>query len=191
MRSGSSPDSSASDVPVGTGISSGRCDTLRPIPTTAAGPSGVSTRSTRMPATFRSPSSTSLGHLTAAAAYPRLRSVLATVCPVRSGSHGQLVAGTVGRSRTEKTSEERGGASQVRSRRPRPAVWCSATTTVPSGAPSRARSVATALVDGTLSTTSTARSGASPESSAASSDGRRIGAAVTGTRLAYGPHLGQ
>ena len=46
--------------------------TLSPTPTTAAGPSGVSIRSTRMPATLRSPISTSLGHFTPAS-YPSAR----------------------------------------------------------------------------------------------------------------------
>ena len=40
-----------------------------------------------------------------------------------------------------------GGASHVRSRRPRPAVWWSATSTIPSGAPSRARASASAFVE--------------------------------------------
>ena len=54
--------------PRGPGSSSAVMPTLIPIPTTAAGPVGVSTRSTRIPATLRSSPSTvrrtSLGHFT-------------------------------------------------------------------------------------------------------------------------------
>ena len=44
--------------------SSAGVDTLMPTPTIAAGPSSVSIRSTRMPATLRPSMRTSLGHLT-------------------------------------------------------------------------------------------------------------------------------
>ena len=49
VRSGSVPSARASEVAVGTGSSSAVVLTLSPMPTTAAGPVGVSTRSTRMP----------------------------------------------------------------------------------------------------------------------------------------------
>ena len=39
---------------------------------------------------------------------------------------------------TEASRDAPGGDSQRRSRRPRPALWCSATATIPSGAPRRA-----------------------------------------------------
>ena len=56
-----------------------------------------------------------------------------------------------GRSRTEASRFAPGGDSQRRSSRPRPAVWWSATTTRPSGAPWRARSRTYVLVESTSS----------------------------------------
>ena len=97
---------------VGIGSSSARVLTFSPIPITPAGPVGVSTRSTRMPATFCSSISTSLGHFTPAAK-PRACSVRPTAYPVSSGSHGHCSAGTDGRTRTEKVSADRAGVSQV------------------------------------------------------------------------------
>ena len=55
--------SSASDVAASWGSSARVWSTLMPMPTTTAGPAEVSMRSVRMPATLRSASSTSLGHL--------------------------------------------------------------------------------------------------------------------------------
>ena len=75
--------------------------------------------------------------------------------PTSRGSHGQLPGREVGPSRTENVSPARGGVSQVRSSRPRPAVWCSATTHEPACSPARARSVTTALVEAVSSRTST------------------------------------
>ena len=56
-------------------------------------------------------------------------------------------ASSAGRSTTVISNDEPGGASHVRPNRPRPAVWWSATTTTPSGAPARARSAASRLVE--------------------------------------------
>ena len=159
MRSTSLP-SSQIDVATSTGSSARVSDTFRPIPTTAAGPALVSTRSTSSPAVLRVPSRTSFGHFSAAVGEPVSRRALATATPVSSGSQGQAAASTSGRSSTEKVSAERAGVIQVRSRRPRPAVWCSATTTRPSAAPARARSATRALVEGAASTTSTSYDGA-------------------------------
>ena len=102
------PGSSESDVAVGTGSSSAVMPVFSPTPTTAAGPSGVSTRSTRMPATLRSPMSTSLGHFTPAA-YPRAVSAWATAYPVSSGSHGQRAGG---HRRPEQHRERQRGAGR-------------------------------------------------------------------------------
>ncbi len=52
-----------------------------------------------------------------------------------------------GRRSTESSSDAPGGATHVRDRRPRPAVWWSATRTIPSGSPSRAEASASPLVD--------------------------------------------
>src|SRR6266540_3399677 len=52
-----------------------------------------------------------------------------------------------------KVRPARGGDSQVRSSRPRPAVWCSATITVPSTAPWRAAAARCAFVEAVCDTT--------------------------------------
>ena len=57
---------SASEVAVGTGSSARSAGDVDAIPTTQAGPVGVSTRSARMPHSLRSPTSTSLGHFSTA-----------------------------------------------------------------------------------------------------------------------------
>ena len=121
-----------------TGSSAAVVETLSPTPTTAAGPAGRSTRSTRMPAELRArPSRTSLGHFNAqpdagGPAYPLdhrdARSAAAATATAR-------LAPRPGRAAREKVSAARGGVTQVRSSRPRPAVWWSATTTRPSAAP--------------------------------------------------------
>ena len=123
----------ASDVAVGDRELVGRVVTFTPTPTTAAGPAGVSTRSTRIPATFRSSTSTSLGHLSVGGD-PGLRGR-----PRRRATPGQQRQprpaprrSRRGRSSTEKVSAARAGSPRLRSSRPRPAVWCSATTTSPS-----------------------------------------------------------
>ncbi len=106
--------------------------TFSPMPTTAAGPPAVSTRSTRIPATLRSSSSTSFGHFTVAVE-PGRPQRLVTAYPVSSGSHGQVAVGSRrAGAAPRRSAPERAGVSQVRSSRPRPAVWCSATTTRPS-----------------------------------------------------------
>ena len=147
------------------------------------GPVGVSIRSTRIPASLRSSTSTSLGHFRAMSG-SRSASAACTAYPVSSGSHGQSCAGRSGRSSTEKVSELRAGVSHTRSSRPRPAVWCSVTTTRPSSSPARARSATTALVDGVASVTSTRQPGGATRRSG-SSAGRGAGTEVMGTRLAH------
>ena len=118
--------------PARSGSSSRVWSTLMPTPTTAIGPLSVSIRSTRMPATLRpAPSapastSTSLGHFRAMSG-SRSASAAWTAYPVSRGSHDHDVGGTSGRSSTENVSDERAGVSHTRSRRPRPAVWCSVT----------------------------------------------------------------
>ena len=53
----------------------------------------------------------------------------------------------VGRRMMDTYSPAPGGENQLRPFRPRPAVWASATTTVPSAAPARAKSAAMSFVD--------------------------------------------
>ena len=91
----------------------------------------------------RRPSRTSLGHFTAAS-NPAVAQRRAHGVPGQQrAATATSAAGTVGRSSTENVSADRGGVSHDRSRRPRPAVWCSATITSPSGragaAPARRR----------------------------------------------------
>ena len=91
------------------------------------------------------------------------------------------------RSSTDKVSADRAGVSHVRSSRPRPAVWCSATTTRPSpAAPARARPATSTLVDGVASTTSTDQSTGVTRRSRSSGgrfDERSDAVSVTGSSL--------
>src|SRR5690606_37843348 len=117
-------------LPAGQSASASSPDSLR-------SPSGVST--TR-----------SLGHLRRATTPATSSTASAIARPAAKPTAPATRAG--GRSSTETSSEPPGGATQVRDRRPRPAVWWSATTTVPSRAPSRARSMASAFVDPVVAT---------------------------------------
>ena len=126
-------------------------DTLSPMPMTTAAPLVCA----RMPASLR------LGRAEQQVVGPLERDVDAGRLdqPPRAARRRPAAAasptsriGAAGRSSTEKVSPARGGDVQVRSSRPRPALWCSATSTVRSGAvASRSRS---ALVDSVSSTTS-------------------------------------
>ena len=168
------------DVAVGTGSSSAVWLTLSPIPTTAAGPwaspparpgsrpASRSVRPSRRWATSGRP-----GRRARAAPRPRR-------CPRPAAATATRRPVASGRSRVEKVSAARSGVSQVRSSRPRPAVWCSVTTTSHSGAPSRARSATRALVDPACGTTSTPYGARR----SASRGGRGSAAVGTGTRLA-------
>ena len=104
-----------------------------------------------------------------------------------SGSQGQSAAATCGTSSTDTVSADRAGVSHVLSSRPRPAVWCSATTTRPSpAAPVRARPASSSLVDGVDSTTSTDQStGVSrrSRSSGVRFDERSDAVSITGSSL--------
>ena len=96
------------------------------LPITAQGgcvPSGEGlVRSTRIPASFPGGISTSLGHLTAGVP-PRRRTTSATARPVANGISGQCWSASSGRTTAEKVSAEPAGVAQVRSIRPRPAIW--------------------------------------------------------------------
>ena len=138
----------ASEVAVSTGSSSRSVLTLRPTPMTAVPPLTW----TRIPASFSSPISTSLGHLRTAARPLTAVTASATATPVSNDSQPHPGGGTLGRTATEKSSPAPRGETQDRSKRPRPPRWCSATRTDPvatSGRLSRS-----ALVDSVSSTTS-------------------------------------
>ena len=121
-----------------------------------------------MPASLRSPTSTSLGHLRRTSSSANGPSAPATATPASNGNQPHEPAATsLGRSSTEKVSPERAGAAQIRSSRPRPAVCDSATSTVPDSAPARADAASSALVDATESSDADRRPGARvPEQSA-------------------------
>ena len=157
------------------------------MPTTTAGepaPSaaGRATISARIPATLptgspdaRSTSRTSFGHLT-----------MATHSSARSSRRGPNTStnatamhevtsmrrstGQPGLSSTEKSRLVPGGASQRRSRRPRPAVWWSVLRTRPSGSPAEARPTRSALVEPVSATVSTRKRDDQPDPSRSGCD---------------------
>jgi hypothetical protein len=137
----------------GPGSSAGPADTLRPTPTTTASPAD----SARMPHSLASPARTSFGHFRSAGTPVTAVTASATARPASSGSQPRRTGGGVGLSSMEKVSAARGGATQVRPIRPRPAVCSSAARTTPSGSPARARVSRSALVEPVRPTTSTAR----------------------------------
>src|SRR5690606_20837835 len=173
-RSNSRPARQRSDVACprsGAGKSSSRWLTLTPTPTThhgsRAGPAAVSAAlvSTSTPHSFRPPTTTSLGHFTSTgsvqrrpwpssfSAAPGVLSASAasaasrTAAAARKAKSGAWPKATGGRKITENVNAVPGGANHRRPCRPRPAVCRSATMTVPSGAPSRARRFASSLVE--------------------------------------------
>ena len=145
-RSISSPVTRASEVAPGTGQlgpasarSSGRSRRRPPARRT-------STRSSRIPPALWSSTSTSLGHFRPTSAPVTRRTALAAAIPASNGSQGQRSAGaSCGTSRKETVNELPGGATHSRSRRPRPALWCSAARTRPP-----ALAIAEALGDAAL-----------------------------------------
>ena len=128
------PHSSRSEVAVPLGSSASDWSTLTPQPATTAPPSAVGTTSQRTPASLRSPTRTSLGHLTVAVT-PTARTASTMASAVSSGIQPQRAGSTSGRTSTLTMTDEYCGADHPRSRRPRPAVCSSATSTDPCGAP--------------------------------------------------------
>src|SRR5262249_2868879 len=99
---------------------------------------------------------TSFGHFSAAGTPASFRSIAATARPANNGIQGhQPTATSFGRINTDMVTPDRAGAVHTRSRRPRPAVWCSAMRTTPSSSDVPARGTRWAFVDGDDSTTST------------------------------------
>ncbi len=105
-----------------------------------AGRLEASARSTRMPAIFRPPTRTSLGHLIVASrpVHAATTSAVATAASAVNQAQPKAASGTAGarcgggNSTTDIKIDVRGGAIHDRPRRPRPAVWSSASTTRPS-----------------------------------------------------------
>ena len=153
--------------------SSTRVETLSPTPTTTAPP----TRSASTPASFRCPTSRSLGHFSRTSTRAVSDTASATASPTSGDSQPHRTGSTVGRHSTEKVRPARGGDTQVRSSRPRPWSWCSATRTSPPGSPARAAAARSAFVEPVTSTTRISRHGPAGDCSAlasatASSGGR-------------------
>ena len=122
-----------------------RVVTLSPIPSTTAPGAGTSASS---PHSLRPADEHVVGPLEPGV---DARSARAPPAPRRRRPTAAATASArraaSGRSSTDRVRPARGGETQVRSSRPRPAVCCSATTTSPAGSPSRARSATTALVE--------------------------------------------
>ena len=131
-----------------------------------------------MPATLRcpGPSRRSLGHLSPHGTSARLRTASCAARPARSVSQPSRDAETPsGRSSTLTVSPDPGGETQLRASRPRPASWCSATSTVRSGAPAAAAASRSAFVEPVRSTKSTrAQRPTSAARTASWSSGRAI-----------------
>ena len=157
------------------------------MPTTAAGPAWVSTRSTRIPASFRPSTSTSLGHLRSAGTPAAPRRASATATPASSGSHGHCRGVPTGPQQHREGQRGPGRASPRPGRAgPGPAVWCSATTTSPSAAPARGPlGRRSALVEPASVDDLDVEPGHRAAARAASRGGRGAGSGFMGTRLAY------
>ncbi|OIQ63860.1 hypothetical protein GALL_545970 [mine drainage metagenome] len=146
----------------GVGVPSGAATTLVPMPTTTASPPlDRASASSRIPASFCCPTSTSLGHLSenfissdpadlSEASMPTFCSAASSASPAAKPS----VAATAGEASTvSRMLQARlpSGANQGRCLRPRPAVCSAVTNHIGPRSPSRARDRASALVDPMLS----------------------------------------
>ena len=150
-RSTTADPSIASDVAAGTGSSSARNDTLRPMPTTTA----VPTTSVEDAAELAVADEDVVGPLQP---YVELAERDQRPGHGEPGEQRQPAPTLRREGRAQQHREGQPGARRGRPgpvRRPRPAVCDSATTTSPSGDPSRAAAATSALVDGELSTTRT------------------------------------
>ena len=143
-------------------------------------------RGCRPPCAARRPSRRSLGHLRPHGTAARLAHGVVRGEP---GEQRQPAAAgraetPPGRSSTLTVSPEPGGDTQLRPSRPRPASWCSATSTVRSGAPAAAAASRSALVEPVRSTTS--RRAHSPPGHQRGAERRRGRALLTGGRYRPG-----
>src|SRR6058998_969146 len=120
-----------------------------PVASSSAAAGAPIRDSTRIPASFRPRTRTSFGHFSRAAIPVARSRASATATPVAIENVARSTGATRGRTRIETRRLVPGASAHVRPRRPRPADWWSATTTVRSTAPSAARSKAMACVDST------------------------------------------
>ena len=111
-----------------------------------------------MPPTFCSRSIRSFGHLQVTRRPAVARIASAMQAPASKESSPARAGGSAGRSTNEHSSEPSLTSVQVRPSRARPSVWCAADTSVHSGDPASASSIAVAFVE---PVTSSARTGAS------------------------------
>ncbi len=126
--------------------------TLTPMPSTtrSSRPSAVVAASARTPASLRPSTRTSLGQRMPGAT-PSASTATATARAPRKVSGGASATGNEGRSSTETRRLSPAPSHHSRPRRPRPARWCRAVTTVPSGAPAAASRAISAWVESTSS----------------------------------------
>ena len=145
----------AREVAVGRGNSSRPIETLMPIPMTACGPAGPSTRSERIPHTLppwsvsRS-TSTSLGHFSVTrerSAPPTSSMTLATASPATIDSQPQSCDGRSLGTNAEIAKLVPGTSCQLRVNRPRPPSWWSATSRQKDVPPARTKAAMSALVE--------------------------------------------
>src|SRR5258705_13417922 len=102
-----------------------------------------------MPASFRTPTYTSFGHLTHGFSPLAAWTPSATATPAAIVTSGS--ASCDGRRIAETYKPAPGGDAHLRPSRPRPDDWAFAATTKPSGAPCSAAAIAMSLVDATCS----------------------------------------
>ena len=153
--------SAASDV-AGVGVPSGAATTLVPMPTTTASRSpATASASSPMPTSFFRPARTSLGHFSenficsdpadlSDASMLTFCSAVSIASPAAKPSVAATAGATSITSRMLLARFPR-GAIQGRFRRPRPAVCSDVTNHIGPYSPSRARAMASALVEPTVS----------------------------------------
>src|SRR3989442_4782352 len=116
----------------------------------SSAPAGAPIRdSTGIPASFRPRTGTSFGHFSRASIPVAGSRASATATPVAIENVARSTGATRGRTRIETRRLVPGASAHVRPRRPRPADWWSAMTTVRSAAPPAASSNAVVWVDST------------------------------------------
>jgi hypothetical protein len=117
------------------------------MPITARMTPGSDSSSTSMPPSLSPSSRMSFGHFRPTPRTPLPSRARATAMPTASDSPASRETFPAKRQRTEKVRPVSGEDSQLRPRRPRPAVCRSATSNKPVGAPCRARSASRVLVE--------------------------------------------
>ena len=126
---------------------SGAALTLMPMPITTAHDDPTWSSSSRIPPTLASSTSTSFGHLRVQRDGPTTARTVSPAARAEAMTRAGKGKSAVRRSNAEAARPARGGAIQRRPWRPRPCVCSSASTTVPSRAPIRARARAAMFVE--------------------------------------------